>query len=211
MSEEKGLKLVGIDDNGNARPVSLIDDGDGKFVIRTVDAAPWAYDELKEAIRVSDEEAQTKIEALASAVENNIGNRTVLDYVELTNRATTWHGSFFQPPLNAKGMIVQMHINNASHSGDGSIKLRLNQYNLIDRSTPPYRVETESMSGPQIVRPQTLMVLPGITALESTLSPTKMVSLPIFGEYRIDTLISGDFSDPEHTGFDFEIKIEWIY
>lgn len=63
---ENGLKMVGKEIvGGTAQPLSLVTDGDGFYVLRVVDAAPFAYDSTMESLKITN-----NITLLQSAVGN---------------------------------------------------------------------------------------------------------------------------------------------
>ena len=46
------IKFAGRDSAGIVRPISVVDDGSGEYVLRIVDAAPFAYDAVTGALKI---------------------------------------------------------------------------------------------------------------------------------------------------------------
>ena len=99
-------KIINVDENGNVKvqqsgtimaldpvtgepkPVSVVEDNDGNYVLRTVDAAPFGYNRAKDAYKVEYVEPY-KIVTLANAVEVRSATYPLNRYLESDSHMTS--------------------------------------------------------------------------------------------------------------------------
>jgi hypothetical protein len=124
----------------------------------------------------------------------------------------------FRVPDGAKGFVATLNVTKASGtftSEQGiNLLIRMHQVEETDRSKSRtvLAFKTKKMS---ITRPHMIMVYPGATinsdAALDVDGPYIAYPLVAFGHVAINIQIDGDFSDPEDTGFDYYVTIEWLY
>lgn len=81
-----GIKFMGKDSNGLAKALSVETDANGNGVLRVVDAAPFAYNPLSDALKTMSTLKVKRLEPLADAEVIAAGGKKVYSLIAPNNR-----------------------------------------------------------------------------------------------------------------------------
>lgn len=219
-----GTNAIGSVDVDNFPTSIEVDNLTGESLDVQVTGSNVAYDNVADVFKTDDVETQSKIEALTSAVltqGNLITHTRIPGTGEITDRTTAYWPGELRVPDGAKGFVASLIISKASgvFTSDEGIYLRCDfkPYGFISGNVA-MTLRTEYVGSS--TQPHVIYVYPGIQIREgiddvnwvaAQKKRNKMSPFITSGYIQLSAHIDGDFSDPEHTGFDFHLNIEWIY
>lgn len=95
-----GIKFMGKDPNGLAKAISVVEDNNGNGVMRIVDAAPHAYDELDDTIKVKSQ--------MSDAISEDIlmQQKKIVTLLEVLTNTTALYDNGIERAVFDKGRMT---------------------------------------------------------------------------------------------------------
>lgn len=184
-----------VADGSQVNELSFEKDNDGYNAIRVVDAAPWAYDPLTDALNV-----------------RHVGRKVLEEeiYPDQLRGSANWF-VYKNVPDGAKGLVFQFEAKNVSGTFTTNqgylprVEFLVGSNVIMDVRT---NLQTSAGIHTIIISPDVDPTMENVTLYNESVRPVKFAKMPIFGRLRFRVQISGEFAEGE--GIQSYGKVFWL-